>query len=187
VGADNHDWQFLAHLRLNCHVTMNALDIILGIVILGAVALETFRGFGRALFDGLALYATLWVSSTSSSMLASSVHIASTTAGSQAILFGLIFVIVGALGIVLSRFVYGSILLNLGMFDHFMGLLAGIAVGLILAHSIVRVIDIGSSNSAGPSIVASSSIGQECLTFDSYHSFVNTLYSETAGHDVKVD
>jgi uncharacterized membrane protein required for colicin V production len=166
---------------------MNGLDIILGFVILGVTALQAFRGFGRAVFDGLGLYGALWISSTAASTLNGSVHVAATSGANQAFLFIVMFMVVGALALLLSRFVYGSILLNLGVFDHFLGLLVGLACGVIIAHGIVQGIDLDSHGSGSPSMVASSNIGSECLNFSSYHSFVDILSSETSGHDVKTD
>jgi uncharacterized membrane protein required for colicin V production len=160
---------------------MNALDIILGTLILAIIALQTFRGFGRALFDALALYCTLllatFVASSSAAM-----HISSSVAGTESFMFVVTFIVVGVLAIFLSRWVYGTVLLNLGMFEHLFGLVAGIACGLILAHAIVQGIAIGTQGSSDTDIIAASSIGQECLTFNSYHALVDTLYAETEGH-----
>jgi hypothetical protein len=161
---------------------MNALDIILGFVMIVIVALQTFRGFGRALFDGLGLYCVLLISSAVAAA-STNLHITASAAGTQTFMFVITFVVTGILAVFVSRWVYGTVLLNLGMFEHLMGLVAGVACALIVAHGIVQAIDLDTQGTTGPNIIASSSIGQECLTFDSYHSFVDGLYSATAGHD----
>ena len=166
---------------------MDILDFVLGFVILGVTVLQTFRGFGRAVFDGLGLYCALWIASTSTPFLSGAMHLTSDSALNQAIWFALLFVGLGTLALLLSRFVYGSILLNLGMFDHFLGLIAGFACALIVAHGIVQTMSLGSAGSSGPSIVASSNVGSECMNFGSYHTFVNTLYSVTGGHDEQLN
>lgn len=154
---------------------MTWLDIVLGVLLVGVAVLEMGRGFGRAIFDALALYAALWLSGAAARALeAATFH--PNTAFSHCWTFGLLFLTFGALGLLVSRFVYHSTLVNAGMFEGLLGLGAGLAVGMILAHGLVRVAVLADpAGQSGARVVAESFLGNEMLSFTTYHSVLATL------------
>ncbi len=164
---------------------MSGLDIVLGGLIMAAVIIEGFRGFGRAGFDALALFGALFLAAVSYQPLAANLHLVSGAGANEAACYGMCFGIYAVLALVLSHFIHGALLLNLGMFDHLMGVAAGVFVGVMLAHGIVRSFDILSITTSQPSIVASSAIGPEVLNFTTYHSVMDTMYSMTGGPSVR--
>jgi len=161
---------------------MTWLDIVLGVLLIGVAVLEMCRGFGRAVFDALALYAALWLSDAAARALgAATFH--PNTPFSHGWTFGLLFLTFGSLGLLLSKFVYYSTLANAGMFEGLLGIGAGLAVGMILAHGLVRVAvlsDLGGQS--GARLVSESFLGNEMLSFTTYHSVLATLTGVTNTH-----
>jgi uncharacterized membrane protein required for colicin V production len=159
---------------------MNWLDIVLFLVIATAALLEMSRGFGRAALDALGLYAALWVANALSIPLASSVHLNPHPEINQCVAYGLLLVVFGAFSLAVSRFVYGATMLHMGMFDGMLGLAAGLAVGMMMAHGIARTIAMSDATGQNAQIVSESFLGNEMLSFATYHSVLNSLTGMTA-------
>ena len=117
---------------------MNWLDITLGVLIVALAVVGLVRGFGKTVFDALALYAALWLASTLAPVLAAHLSLHAGTPGvNQSWAFGSLFVGSSAgmlLGV--SWYVFGMTQLNAGMFDKLLGMVAGVAAGMILAHTV---------------------------------------------------
>jgi uncharacterized membrane protein required for colicin V production len=159
---------------------VNWLDVILVLLLLGVAGLEMFRGFGRAVLDALALYAALWSADALSIPLAGNLHLTAHADVNHCIAYGLLFLVLGALSLGLSRCVYNLTLMHTGMFEGLLGLAAGVAVGMMLAHGLVRVIVMSDSSGKAAQTVTESFMGNEMLSFTTYHSFIDTLSGETS-------
>ena len=161
---------------------MTWLDIVLGMLLVGVAVLEMCRGFGRSVFDALALYGALWLSDAAAHYVdAATFH--PNTPISHGLTFGLLFVTFGALGILTSRLVYHATLVNTGMFEGLFGIFAGLAVGMILAHGLVRVVVLSDpAGQSGARLVSESFLGNEMLSFTTYHSVLATLTDATNTH-----
>lgn len=162
---------------------MNWIDIVLFIVIAAVAVLEMARGFGRAIFDALALYGALWVAEMLAAPLADHLQFNPHHSVNHCVILAVLLLALGALAIVLSRFVYEATLINTGMFEGLLGLCAGVAVGMIAAHGIVRVLSMSDPAGVMLAIVHGSGLGSEMLSFSSYHSVLDTLTNLTAGHN----
>lgn len=160
---------------------MTWLDIVLGVLLVMAAVLEMSRGFGRAIFDALALYGALWLAESLSHTLDAAFFHPNTSI-SHCWTFGVLFLTFGALAFLVSGFVYHSTLLNMGMFEGLLGLGAGVAVGMILAHAVVRIVAMSDPTGHGSLLIADSFLGNEMLRFTTYHSFIETLSGVTASH-----
>lgn len=157
---------------------MTWLDIILGVLLVGVAVVEMCRGFGRSIFDALALYGALWLSDAATRFIP-----AGSTPLSHGCLFGLLFLTFGALSIVVSRIVYHATLVHTGMFEGLLGAVAGVAVGMILAHGLVRTVILSdTAGQSGARLVSESFLGSEMLSFTTYHSVLETLTGITNTH-----
>ena len=155
---------------------MNWLDIVLILVIGGVAIVQMVRGFGRAAFDALLLYAALWGADAASLPLARQVHLANGAAVNHADADALLLVVFGAASLGLSRWVYGMTLFDAGMFDGLLGLASGVVAGMIAAHGIVHVLAMADPNETGNALlVAKSVVGNEMLDFPTYHSVMDTV------------
>ncbi len=159
---------------------MSWLDVVLILVIGGCAVVEMARGFGRAAFDALLLYAALWSAEAAALPLARQVHLANGAAVNHADAYAILLVVFGSTALGLSRFVYGMTLFDAGMFDSLLGLAAGIAAGMVAAHGIVHALDMADPNgTAGAALVASSLVGREMLNFPTFHSVMDTVTGAT--------
>ncbi len=160
---------------------MHWLDVVLGLVI-GVIAIvEMTRGFGRAVLDALGLYGALWAANALATPLAASVHPSPHPSVNMCIAYGVALLAFGAFSLAVSRFVYGVTMLHMGMFESLLGLGAGVAVGMMAAHSIVRVMAMSDPTGGGAQTVSESFVGSEMLSFPTYHSVLNTMTGLTSG------
>jgi len=158
------------------------LTVILWIILISAAVLQAFRGFGRAIFDTLCLYAALWCASASTHAAAGAIHLSSDPDSNHAGVFAALFVVYAVLGILVSRYVYSMTHFHLGMMEALLGLCAGIGAGIILCHAVTCVVNFsGSGNGLGQSLVAQSPIGHELYSFDSFHSTMTAIEDSTGG------
>jgi uncharacterized membrane protein required for colicin V production len=159
---------------------MNWLDIVLFLVIGVAALTEMSRGFGRAALDALGLYGALWVANALSIPLAASVHLDPHPAINHCVSYSVLFLVFGAFSLAVSRFVYGVTMFHTGMFDGMLGLVAGLAVGMMVAHGIARTVAMSDATGQNASVVTESFLGNEMLSFTTYHSVLDTLSGLTA-------
>ena len=153
-------------------------------LVLGVVAFsQMVRGFGRAVFDALLLYGALYAAEYEARPLAAQVCLVHGAAVNHADLYALLLVVFGALALALSSFVYGLTLMDLGMFDKLLGLCAGVAAGMMIAHGIVHAMAMADPDgSAGAATVASSTVGNEMLDYPGYHAVMDTITGATSYH-----
>ena len=163
---------------------MNWLDIVLLLLIAGVAVLGLTRGFGRAAFDALGLYAALWIASTLAPLLAAHLTLhAGGAAVNQSWAFGMLFILFGALLIGASWYLHTMTQLNAGMFDKLLGLAAGAAMGVILAHGVVSaLVTSDPRREASAALVAAAPVGREVYEFPTYHSVMDTITGATSYH-----
>ncbi len=161
---------------------MNWLDILLLLLIAGAAALGLKRGYGRAAFDALGLYAALWLASAVAPSLAA--HLTLQVGGPSVNLswaFGLLFVLFGALGLGLAWYCYGLVPLEAGLFDRLFGLVGGVAAGMVLAHGLVAtLVTSDPQRVASAALVSQGTVGTELYSFPAYHSALDTVTGATS-------
>ena len=160
---------------------MNWLDILLLLLIVGVAVLGMVRGLGRAAFDALGLYGALWAASTLAPLLAAHLTL---NAGGAAVnlswVFGILFVLLGALMLGVSWYVHSLTRFDAGMFDKLLGLAAGVAMGVIVAHSLVAALVTSDPHRvASAALVADAPVGREMYEFPAYHSVMDTITGAT--------
>lgn len=161
---------------------MTWLDIVLGVLLVGVAVLEMCRGFGRSVFDALALYGALWLSDAAAHYVSVAAFHPNTPV-SHGLTFGVLFLTFGALAVLVSRLVYHATLIHTGMFEGLLGAVAGLAVGMILAHGLVRMVVLSDpAGQSGTRLVSESFLGSEMLSFTTYHSVLATLTDATNTH-----
>lgn len=156
---------------------MNWLDIVLLLLIVGVALFGAVRGFGRTALDALALYGALWLASTLAPVLAAhlSLH-AGGAAVNRGWAFVLLFFVCSALGLGIAWYSYGMTQLSAGMFDKLLGIAAGIAAGMILAHGLVSaIVTSDPQRVASATLVSQGAVGAEMYSFPTYHAAVDTL------------
>lgn len=157
---------------------MNGFDIALAAIILIATGIEAFRGFGRAVFDALALYIALVISHCAYTPLASLVHFHSGAADNHAVAYAVCFGLSAVVMLLVARFVYGTMLYNAGVFDQLLGVVAGIVIGVMVAHGITTSIALTDPTGNGEvAAYTDTPLGDEVLNFTSYHHFMETISS----------
>ena len=160
---------------------MNWLDITLGLLIAALAVVGLVRGFGKTVFDTLALYAALWLASTLAPLLAAHLSLHAGEPGvNQSWAFGSLFILFGGLLLGVSWYVFGMTQLNAGMFDKLLGMAAGVAAGMILAHTVVTdLVTADPRREASAALVASGTVGHEMYSFPTYHSVLDTITGAT--------
>ena len=157
---------------------MGTFDIVLAAIIILATAIEAFRGFGRAVFDCLGLYMALIIAHCAYLPLSAAVHFHSGAADNHAAAYTLIFALSGIAMLCTSRWVYGTLLYNAGVFDQLLGVGAGIVLGVMIAHGVTNSIAL--TDPTGNGQVASytdTPLSNEILNFTSYHHFMQSISS----------
>lgn len=159
---------------------MNWLDIILLLLVVGVAVLEAFRGFGRAIFDALGLFAALWLAGALSPGLAPHMPLHTGAGADHSHAFSLLFVLLSLLCLGVSRFVHGMTLIHTGMFEALLGLTAGVAVGMVAAHAVTCALVMADPGGRhGAALVAGGAISSEAFSFTTYHSVMDTLTGAT--------
>ncbi len=161
---------------------MNWLDILLLLLIAGGAALGLSRGFGRAAFDALGLYAALWLASLLAPLLAAHVILnAGGAAVNRSWAFALLFAASGALCLGIAWYCHSLTQFEAGLFDRLLGLAGGVAAGMILAHGLVStLVTSDPQREASAALVRSGTVGTELYSFPSYHSAIDTITGAAA-------
>jgi uncharacterized membrane protein required for colicin V production len=160
------------------------LDAILVVIFITIAVVGVYRGCGKIVFDFFALLGTLWVDSNYYVQAAHSLRIMGNDNQNDAAIFALLFVLIGAIGLVISHIAYESILLSLGILDKTFGFFLGAATAIIVCHAIVKTINIATYNNPQSTVLASSRVADEMLNFTTYHATVDDMYNATGGHRV---
>lgn len=162
---------------------MNILDVIVIIIIVAAIIIETIRGFGKSVFDALAIYGVLWAAAAIAPSFAHVFPIAKDPGVCLSFAYAFTFVLGAIISLILSHYAYNSILLHTGMFDQLLGLIVGIAVGVMISHAITRsVVFSDVSGEKAGEMVATGLISKEMYDFENYHNTIDTITGAATYH-----
>ncbi len=161
---------------------MNWLDIVVLMILMGVAALESARGFGQALLDALLLYGALWLTDMGTPLLAHSLQFSPDPAANRGIAYGALLAGVGGMAFLLSLFLHRQTMLDAGMCERVFGLAAGLAVGMMAAHGFMRIVALNAASGSSEALIAGSFLGNEMLSFTTYHSLLATLTGATPMH-----
>jgi len=157
---------------------MNTIDILLIVLVIGVVALETKRGFGKVIFDFVALLVTVRGVSLLAPSAARAIHLAKDAPANEAIWFAVLFAVVGGILLYIGKLAYDATLISLDTFDPFLGGVFGFGVAVMIGHVIVKALAIAAhTNGAPPEILANSRLGMEFYQFVTYHKVMHFLSS----------
>ena len=160
------------------NTNMNLLDIFSALILVAGLVLGVLRGFGKTALDALGLYAALWGAAELAPVLAAHVKFQAGGAGlNESWALTLLFLALGGLMLAASWYVNGMTQWDAGMFDKLLGLAAGGALGMILAHTLISILVMGGAVSNGIQMASASlgTISTELYDFPSYHSVMNTI------------
>ena len=155
---------------------MNLIDFFTFLILVVVVSLEAKRGFGRAILDFAAVLIASRIAIMMVTAMSGSIKLAAETHANEARVYMVAFIVVGAILLFLAKLIFDVTLISVDTFDVPLGMIFGVGVGVTLCHVLMRTIALSAGGDVIPPIIASSALGKEFLTFDMYHSIVNTLY-----------
>ena len=161
---------------------MNWLDIVVLMILVGVAALESARGFGQALLDALLLYGALWLAQTCAPLLAPSLPLFAGPAAGRGLAYGLLLAGFGALAFLIGLHLHRHTMIDAGVCERMFGLAAGAAVGIIVAHGFMRIVSLNLTGGADAALIAGSFMGNEMLSFTTYHALIGSLTGDAPMH-----
>ena len=161
---------------------MSWIDFIVILIFLAVTILESVRGFGRALFDTIALILVLKASKLLSPSLAGSISFLSAPHANEGFSFLLLFVVMGAVGLILAKLIYESTLWTFDAFDALLGGLLGLIASGAVANALLHGLFLwGAGGTAHPQAFATyvqhTLSGQEFLEWRTYNTILGLLRS----------
>ena len=157
-------------------LAVNWIDLALLVMIVSLVCLEFRRGFGKAIFDLVALVLALKVTSLFSASLAKQLAILTERQANEALVYFLSFTVIAVALWLLGRIVYESTLISLDTFDPPLGAVLGFGIAVIVGHVIVKGLFLaGSVKGEPPAMLLGSTLGYEFLEFPTYYHVIDFL------------
>jgi uncharacterized membrane protein required for colicin V production len=161
---------------------MMPVDVIVLLLFVVITVVESVRGFGRALFDTIALLLVLKACKLASPSLATSITFYGSPTANAGFSFLLLFVVLGVVGLILAKLLYEALLWTLDAFDTFVGGLIGLITSGVVASALMHGLYLwggGFTQHVAPFGIAmqTSWAGQQFLEWRTYYSVVGFLYS----------
>ena len=154
---------------------MNWFDVVAILLVLLVAWIESLRGFGRAIFDFVGALIALRIAIFAGKPLATAVPLLQPEAHSEALWMGATFVLLTVLIIIATKYIYETTLLSLDVLDPIVGGLFGLGSGIIVAHLFMRSLLTAYAGTDFATVVLNSFMGQELITFRTYHIVVQAL------------
>jgi len=158
---------------------MTGFDLFLAALFVIAIAIETRRGFGRAIFDLLALYTGLLLNGYLTPIVARTIPGITASSSGYADCQIVTYVVIVVILLIIARFTAAALLWNLGMFDNLGGMAAGAVAATIFCHGLVAAMAVGGNHQVAE---LSGNFSQQLLTFSSYHQVMDGLNSAMSSH-----
>ena len=157
-------------------MAVNWIDLALLVMIVSLVCLEFRRGFGKAVFDFVALVLALKLTSLFHVSLAKQLNILMDKQANVALVYFLSFTVIAVALWILGKIVYESTLISLDTFDPPLGAVLGFGIAVIVGHVIVKGLFLaGSVKGEPPAMLLGSTLGYEFLEFHIYHDVIGFL------------
>ena len=93
----------------------------------------------------------------------------------QALWMAAVFVLLGILIIIATKYIYETTLLSLDVLDPLVGGLLGVVSGIVVSHLFLRVLLTAYASTDFGTLVLHSFVGQEFIVFRSYHYVLTAL------------
>lgn len=159
-------------------MSVNWIDFILFAVVALAVWLEFRRGFGKAIFDFVAVLVAIKIALSYSSIPAGFLRFLADKQDNEALVFGISFLVLSAILIFIGKLIYDATLLSLDSFDPPLGAIIGFAVAVVIGHAFVNSLFMTTGATANiPDVIANSALGYSFLEFPAYHAVVGFMSS----------
>jgi uncharacterized membrane protein required for colicin V production len=136
---------------------------------------ESVRGFGRAVFDFVGALIAVKLATFAARPLASAAPLLESQAHAEALWMAIVFVVLGVLIIIATKYIYETTLLSLDVLDPVVGGLLGVGSGIVAAHVFLRVLLTAYAGTEFANLVSASFMGQEVVAFRSFHHVVKAL------------
>lgn len=160
---------------------VNWIDLILLAVVVLAVWIEFRRGFGKAIFDFVAVIVGLNIALSNSERLSGFLRFLPDAHDNQALIFSLFFLTLAGILWLIGKMIYDATLLSIDTFDPPIGAVLGFAIAVVLGHAFVNTLYIASGvKDIVPDVISDSTLGYSFLEFPAYHAVVNFLSSLAA-------
>ena len=156
---------------------MTWVDLVAILLFIAGAVVESMRGFGRALFDAIALIIAAKASTMLYPGLAERIAISQDTHANQAWCLALLFVVIGTITILLAKLIQDSLLLSLDAFDPILGAILGIPAAGAVVYALMAILITGAG---GPEAETAKTYVQSWAAyhfyyFKSYHSMIDTF------------
>lgn len=153
------------------------LDLLIAVILVAIIWSESKRGFGKALLNFAALVGAVRLDYVLLPTMSHALRISSATHTNEAVVFALIFILLAIVLLLIGKAISEAAPMSADVFDPLLGGLLGIGVAIVLCHAMVQTIALPSGPGSTPSVVASSTLGTEVLTFPTYRRVVGDLYT----------
>ena len=156
---------------------MSWLDLVAMVLLIAGVVVGSMRGFGRALFDAIALVISAKVATMLYAGLADSMTLSQNPHANQALCMMILFVVVGAITVVVGNLIQNSLLLSLDAFDPILGAILGLPAAGAVVYVLVGIMIAKTGGADAPTAQAyvNSWAAYHFYYFNSYHSMIETF------------
>jgi len=156
---------------------MSWLDLVAVLLLIGGVVVGSMRGFGRALFDAVALVVSAKVTTMLYAGLADSITLSQDPHANQAWCMAILFLLIGAVTVVIGNFIQNSLLLSLDAFDPILGAILGLPAAAAVVYVLIgtMIAKAGGPDAATAVAYVDSWAAYNFYYFKSYHSMIDTF------------
>lgn len=155
---------------------INWVDIVLILIFVAVVVIEATRGFGRAIFDLVAVIISAKAAYLACLPLHQMIKVVHDSHCNQTVMYTGAFVVVGGVFLFFGHLLYASTLVSAEAFETAFGALCGIGVAITLGHVFVQAIFLSPSMALTGSFLA-----EEFLRFETYRKIMWMLYKFAHG------
>ena len=158
-------------------MSVNWIDLIMVTIVAAAVIIEFHRGFGKAIFDFLAIVLALRGASLFYEAWSKSVHIMADKQANEAMVFFLLFAVMAVVLLIIGKIVYGYTLISLDTFDPPLGAVLGLGIAIAVCHLLVQTYFLAANVQGEPPLLIEQSwFGYEFLEFHVYHRILDFMF-----------
>jgi len=154
---------------------MTWIDAVALVVVILIAWFESVRGFGRAIFDFVGALIAVKLATFVAGPLGNAAPLLQPESRAEAFWMAMVFVVLGVLIIIATKFIYETTLLSLDVLDPVVGALLGIGSGIVTAHVFLRVLLAAYADTEFAKVVSATFMGQELVTFRTFHHVVTVL------------
>jgi len=154
---------------------MTWIDAVALVLVVLIAWFENVRGFGRAIFDFVGALIAVKLATFVAQPLGNAAPLLQPEARAEAFWLAMVFLVLGVLIIVATKFIYETTLLSLDVLDPVVGGLLGVGSGIVTAHVFLRMLLTAYADTEFAKVVSHSFVGHEIISFRSYHHVVTVL------------